>query len=371
MVTKRGLLVEATNLRIPGPTPLPPAVRQAMQRAMIPHRGSAFRAFFRALREQVRRVHRTDGDVVILPGSGSAGWEAAIVNTLCPGDTVLAIVAGDFGERFARVAERFGLRVERVAVAWGQAATAEVVAPALERHPDARAVLYTYNETSTGVANPLAEIGPLVRAHGALLLVDGVSAVAALPLEMDAWGVDLILSGSQKAWMCPPGLVILALGPRVWEAYARASYPRFFWDLDAARRAAAEGNTPTTAPLTLLYALQAACDMLEAEGLEAVYARHRRLGALVRRGVQELGYRLFADPAYASDTVTAAVPPEGVAVRDVVERLRREFGIEIAAGQGPLKDAIIRVGHMGWVHEPELERTLAALAAVTKSQRAV
>lgn len=359
--------MDATNLRIPGPTPLPPAVLRAMQRAMIPHRGSEFRAFFRGLLEQVRQVHRTEGDVIILPGSGSAGWEAAIVNTLSPGDTVLAVVTGDFGVRFARVAERFGLRVERVEVPWGQAATAEVVRAALERHPETRAVLYTYNETSTGVANPLAEVGPVVRAHGALLLVDGVSAVAGLPLEMDAWGVDLVLSGSQKAWMCPPGLVIIAAGPRVWESYERASFPRFFWDLGDARRAAAEGNTPTTAPLTLLYALKAACDLIEAEGLEAVYARHRRLGDLTRRGVQEIGYRLFADPAYASDTVTAAVPPEGVAVRDVVARMRQEHGITIADGQGPIKDRIIRIGHMGWVHEPEIERTLAALDAVTNS----
>lgn len=359
--------MDATNLRIPGPTPLPPAVLRAMQRPMIPHRGEEFRAFFRGLLEQVRRVHGTEGDVVVLPGTGSAGWEAAIVNTLSPGDTVLSFVTGDFGERFARVAERFGLRVERIAVEWGQAATADVVRAGLERHPDARAVLYTYNETSTGVANPLAEIGPLVRQHGALLLVDGVSAVAGLPLEMDAWGVDLVLSGSQKAWMCPPGLVILAVGERVWEHYGAAGYPRFFWDLGTARDAAAKGDLPTTAPLTLLYALKAACDMIEAEGLAAVYARHRRLAERVRAGVETLGYRLFADRAHASDTVTAAVPPEGVAVRDVVARMRQEFGIEIADGQGPIKDRIIRIGHMGWVHEPEIERTLAALDAVTTS----
>lgn len=361
--------MDATNLRIPGPTPLPPAVLRAMQREMIPHRGPVFRSFFRHLLQQVQRIHQTEGDVVILPGSGSAGWEAAIVNTLSPGDTVLVFVTGDFGERWARVAERLRLNVVRVSVPWGQAATPEVVAPALEAHPTARAVLYTYNETATGVTNPLPAIAPLVRDHGALLLVDGVSAVGGIPVEMDAWGIDLILSGSQKAWMCPPGLVIMGIGPRVWEAYERADYPRFFWDLREARDAAKTGNTPTTAPLTLLYALQAACDILETEGLDSVYARHQHLAQVVRTGLEALDYRLYAAEGYRSNTVTAAIPPEGVAVPEVVKRLRTGFGIEIADGQGPIKDRVIRVGHMGWVHEPELERTLAALRVVTEALR--
>lgn len=358
--------MSATDLRIPGPTPIPPAVMAAMQREMIPHRGSTFRAMFSELLGQLRRIHRTEGDVVVLPGTGSAGWEIAIVNTLSPGDKVLSFVTGDFGARFARVAEAFRLNVVRVDVEWGQAATPEVVRPALEEHPDARAVLYTYNETSTAVANPLASVARLVREHGALLLVDGVSAVAGLPLDMDNWGVDLILSGSQKAWMCPPGLVIVAVGPRVWEAYRRAEFPRFFWDLQTAVKQGAQGNTPTTAPLTMLYALKAACDMIEAEGVDAVYARHRRLGEMVRSGVQELGYRLFSNPEYASDTVTAAVPPEGVGAPDVIKAMRSEFGIEIAGGQAHIRDVIIRIGHMGWTHEPELARTLEALDRVTE-----
>ncbi|MBX6342098.1 MAG: alanine--glyoxylate aminotransferase family protein, partial [Thermomicrobiaceae bacterium] len=229
--------------------------------------------------------------------------------------------------------------------------------------------LYTYNETSTAVANPLREIAPLVRDHGALLLVDAVSAAAGLPIEMDAWGLDFVLSGSQKCWMCPPGLAIMAVGPRFWAASERAGFPRFFWDLERARKAAAKGDTPTTAPLTMIYALKAACDMIEEEGLENVYARHRRLADLVRRGVQEIGYRLFSDPRFASDTVTAAVPPEGVAAPDVIKRMRSDYGIEIAGGQAHIKDAIIRIGHMGWVHEPELERTLEALGAVTAALR--
>lgn len=371
LVGEDGFIMETTDLRIPGPTPLPPAVKRAMQRDMIPHRGKPFQAFYRELLAQVKQVHQTEGDIVILPGTGSAGWEAAIVNTLSPGDEVLSFVTGNFGERFANVAAQLGLEVARVEVEWGQAATAEVVGPALEAHPNAKAVLYTYNETSTAVANPLPEIGPLVRKSGKLLLVDGVSAVAGLPLEMDAWGVDVMLSGSQKAWMCPPGLLILGIGPRVWDAYERSSFPRFFWDFGNAVKQAAQGNTPTTAPLTMLYALKAACDLLEAEGLEEVYARHRRLGALVREGLAGLGFRLVANPEFASDTVTAAYPPEGVSAPDLIAALRRDYGIEIAGGQAHLREAIIRVGHMGWTHEPELERMLAAMSAVVSGTKTV
>ncbi len=359
-------MVAATDLRIPGPTPLPPQVMEAMQREMMPHRVPAFNEFFSGLLKQVQRIHRTDGDVLILPASGSAGWEAAIVNTLSPGDQVLAFVIGDFGDRFAKVATALRLDVVRIDIKWGGAATVDVVSEALEAYPAARAVLYTHNETSTGVTNPLREIAPLVRAHGALLLVDGVSSVAGIPLEMDEWGVDLVISGSQKAWMCPPGLVILAFGSRVWDAYRQADYPRFFWDFGTLKESAAEGTTPATPPLTLLFALKAACDMLEAEGMDAVYARHHRLGALVRAGIAREGYTLYADPAYASDTVTAAVPPAGLRSTDIAGRMRSDFGIEVALGQAHLKDQIVRLGHMGWVQEPELNRMVDALGTVAK-----
>lgn len=361
--------MRVTDLRIAGPTPIPPAVMQAMQRPMIYHRGATFRAFFKGLLRQLERVHRTEGSVLVLPGTGSAGWEIALVNTLSPGDRVLAVVAGDFGERWANVAARFGLRVERVEVPWGSATTADVVGRALEENPDVKAVLFTYNETSTGVANPLPEVGELVRQHGALLLVDGVSAVAGMPLEMDSWGVDLIFSGSQKAWMCPPGLVIVGVGPRAWAASERASFPRAFWDLREYRAHVKTGDLPSTAPLTLLYALQAACDLIEAEGLEQVFSRHRALAEIVRDGATRLGYQLFADPSYASPTVTALLPPAGLAADMVVRELRERHGIEVNGGQGRLRGKILRVGHMGWVHEPELLRLLAALEDVSAACR--
>jgi len=359
--------MRVTDLRIAGPTPIPPAVMQAMQRPMTYHRGIPFRTFFKRVLRQLQEIHRTDGAVLVLPGTGSAGWEIALVNTLSPGDRVLALIAGDFGERWARVAQRFGLEVVRVEVPWGRAATAAHVHAALQSAPDVKAVLYTYNETSTGVANPLAEVGELVRQHGALLLVDAVSAAAALPLEMDRWGVDLVFSGSQKAWMCPPGLVIVGVGSRAWRAVDRARFPRAFWDLQTYRELARSGEMPSTAPLTLLYALAAACDLIQSEGLERVYARHRAMAELVRAGALALGYRLFAEPPFASPTVTALLPPEGVEADSVVSELYRRHRIEVNGGQGPLRGTILRVGHMGWVHEPELRRFLAALGEVTEA----
>lgn len=359
----------ATDLRIPGPTPLPPEVLRAMQREMIPHRTESFRAEFSALLAQLRRFHGTSHTALVMPGSGSAGFEFAIVNALSPGDKVVGFISGSFGERFCSVAEQLGLDVARVDLTYGKAATAPIVAKALDEHRDAKAVLYTYNETSTGLANPLHDIGPVVRDRGPLLLVDAVSAAGGIPIEMDAWGVDLVFSGSQKAWMCPPGLVIIGVGERVFEAYPSAKYPRFFWDLKTAAERAKEGMTPTTSPLTLIFALKAAADMIDAEGLENVYARHAKLGAYVRRGVAELGYRLIAEEEYVSDTVTAATPPDGVGAPDVIAGMKSQFGIDIGGGLGKMQGQAIRIGHMGWVHQPELERTLEALSTVTDSLR--
>jgi aspartate aminotransferase-like enzyme len=262
-----------------------------------------------------------------------------------------------------------GLDVVRVELEWGQAVTPSILAKALDENPGVKAVLYTYSETSTGVANPVHEIGGLVHDHGALLLVDAVSAAGGIPIEMDAWGIDMVFSGSQKAWMCPPGLVVVGIGKRAFEAYEQAKFPRFFFDLKIAADRANEGTTPTTPPMTMIYALKAAADLIDAEGLNNVYDRHARLGAFVRRGVAELGYRIVADEEYVSDTVTAIYPPDGVDANDVLKRMKSDHGIDIASGLGKLQGKALRIGHMGYTHQPELERTLTALSEVTNQLR--
>jgi aspartate aminotransferase-like enzyme len=350
-----------SNFRLPGPTPLPPAVFEAMQREMIPHRGDEFKRFYRTLLERLRAIHKTSSDVLTWPASGSAGWEIGLTNLLSPSDAVLAVSTGDFGDRFARVAEQLGLTVHRVYVEWGRSATVEHVAEGLQRYPDVKAVLLTHNETSTGVTNPISALAAVARDHGALVLVDAVSSLAGLPLLMDDWEIDFVLSGSQKAWMCPPGLAIVGIGPRAWNAYARSTFPRCFWDIDASRTAAERGMTPATPSLPLLYALDAAVEMIETESLESVWKRHADLRHQTRAGLQRLGLRLLANQDDASNTVTAFFPPDGIAVKDIVGRMKQDHGVTLTGGQGHMAGTIVRIGHMGWVDSEDIANCLSAL----------
>ncbi|MCC2628916.1 MAG: aminotransferase class [Thermomicrobiales bacterium] len=353
----------SVNFRLPGPTPLPPQVLAALGRDMIPHRGPAFRALYREILKRAREVHRTEGDVLTWAATGSAGWEVAVVNLLSPGDPVLVAVNGDFGERFARAAGRLGIDVRRIDVEWGEPVLPGEVRSALEAHSEVRAVFLVHNETSTGVTNPLRDLAAVVREHGALVVVDAVSAAGALPLEVDTWGIDFVFSGSQKAWMCPPGLLIVAAGPRAWDAHQRSTYPRFFWDMSEAKKWAEQGMTPTTPPLSMLYAFQAALDMIAGEGIDEVWARHRRLGEMTREGLAAAGLRLFAQRGFESDSVTAFLPPPDVTAGELLEMLRRDYGVEAQGGQAHLADRLIRVGHMGWVHEPEMQQAIDAISA--------
>jgi aspartate aminotransferase-like enzyme len=355
--------VKPNDLRIPGPTPLPPLVMRAMQRPMISHRSDEFRSLHIEMVKKLRQIHKATGDIFVMPGSGSIGWEAAIVNTLSPGDTVLAFVTGDFGDRFARVAERFGLDTVRITFEPGTAVRPDAVQKALTEHPGARAVLYTFNETSTGVTNPLSDVGPIVREHGALLFVDAVSAAGAIPIETDAWGLDIVFSGSQKAWMCPPGLSIVAVGERAQAAEPAAGFPRSFIDFGQWRASLEKGDTPATAPLTLYYALDAACDLILAEGLEIRAKRHAEAARLARERLCSGGFRLFAEHGFASDTVTAARPPAGAEAKRLVELVGERYHIEVASGQGALADEIIRIGHMGWFRLDDIARTVDAVVA--------
>ncbi len=351
----------SVNFRLPGPTPLPPQVVAELGREMIPHRGSAFRSLYSETLKLARVIHRTDGDVLTWAATGSAGWEVAIVNLLSPGDPVLVAVNGHFGERFARVADRLGLDVRRIDSPWGEAVLPGPLRLALEANPDVRAVFLVHNETSTGVTNPLRELAEIVREHGALVVVDAVSAAGALPLEVDAWGIDFIFSGSQKAWMCPPGLLIAAAGPRAWAAYERSRYPRFIWDMSETKKAADQGMTPTTPPLSMIYAFRAALGMIADEGVELVWERHRHLGAMTREGIAAAGLQLFARQGFESDSVTAFLPPPDVTAAQLLEMLRRDYGVEAQGGQAHLADRLIRVGHMGWVHEPEMLQAIDAI----------
>jgi aspartate aminotransferase-like enzyme len=333
---------------------------------MINHRGPEFRELLGAVCADLRFVYQTENEVLILTGSGTGGLEAAIVNLISPGDRVVAVSTGAFGDRFAEIATAFGARVSIVAAPWGQAADPLALEETLARTPDARLVLVTHNETSTGVTNDLRTLAEVVRAHGngagPLLVVDAISSVGAIPLPTDAWGCDVVISGSQKAWMAPPGLAMLSVSPRAWERVEQARSPRYYWDLRAARRHAARGQTPWTPAVGVLYGLRVALQMMRAEGLEAIYARHRRVAQHTREGAQALGLELFADPAYASDVVTTLRVPAGVDGDALVAGVRRH-GAVVAGGQGRLKGQVVRIGHLGYVEVDDIDHVLRAMAA--------
>ncbi|MGH2417354.1 MAG: pyridoxal-phosphate-dependent aminotransferase family protein, partial [Candidatus Limnocylindria bacterium] len=288
------------NLRTPGPTPIPDAVRDAQAQQMIDHRGTEFGELLRETSAGVAELIGTGGEVLLLTGSGSGALEAAVVNTLSPGDRVLVVTIGSFGDRFAQVATAFGADVELLEVDWGSAADPALLREHLATSQPYRAVLITHNETSTGVANPLRELAMVVReAPGdPLLLVDGISGLGAMPFEMDAWGVDLVVSASQKAWMASPGIAIVAIGDRARAAGEQARMPRFYWDFAEARKWAGKGQTPWTPAITVLYGLRVGVQRLRDEGRERTWARHRAIATGVVAGFESLGLSPVAQAAY-------------------------------------------------------------------------
>jgi aspartate aminotransferase-like enzyme len=359
------------NLRTPGPTPMPAVVAQALSQPMINHRGPEFAELLHDVTVGLQQIYQTRNDLLLLTSSGTGGLEAAITNHFSPGDRVLAVTIGNFGDRFATIAQRFGADVQKLAFASGEAADPQAVAQRLAADPGIKGVLVTHNETSTGVSNDLEAIAAVVRQAGPLLLVDGISSVGSLEVRTDDWGIDVLVAGSQKGWMVPPGISMVSLSARAWAAGKTATMPRYYWDLDAAKKSAAKGQTPYTPGITVLYGFREALKLMLDEGLAATYERHRRLGAHTRAGVKALGLRLVpVDERRASDTVTAFWLPEGMNDEDTMEILRVEHDVVLAGGQGELAGQILRIGHMGHVTEADLDEAIAAVGQVVAAQAA-
>lgn len=355
-------------LLIPGPTPVPAKVREAGARPMTNHRGEAFARLLRDVLDRVAVLYGTRQAVMPYACSGTGVLEAAVVNTLSPGDKVLALSCGVFGNRFARIAQAYGAEVTRIEVEWGQGIPPERLEEALRRD-SYKAVLVTHNETSTGVQNDLRALAQARGDHPALLLVDAVSSLGAVPVEMDLLGLDVVVSASQKALGCPPGVGFLSASPRAWEAYQHAKMPRYYWDMglvvEALRKPVAQ--TPFTPAVSVFFSLEASLRLLEQEGLVAVYERHRRLSEATRAGVQALGLRVVADPRWASWTVTAVWLPEGVSASALTGQLRDRYGVVVAEGQGKLEGKVFRIGHLGYVYPEDVLRCLEALGSVLVS----
>jgi aspartate aminotransferase-like enzyme len=357
------------NLRIPGPTALPPSVREAGGRQMINHRGPEFAAMLGRILEGMKPFFGTTNDVAMLTCAGSGGLEAAIVNTLSPGDRVLAVSIGSFGDRFAKIAGIYGADVTRVDVEWGHAAAPSAVREALLARPGYQAVLLTHNETSTGVMNPVAELAAAIRdaSPDSLILVDSVSGLGAVPFEMDAWGVDLVVTGSQKAWMAAPGLAMIAASERGWATTETAKMPRFYLDLRSHRESAGVGQTPFTPAIAVVYQVDEGLRLMQAEGQENVFVRHEACAAATRSGLAALGFDLFADPAFASKTVTSARLPDGHDWKTFNTAIKGH-GVVLAGGQGKLTGKIFRLGHLGSVTVEEILGAIAVLERVSLEQ---
>ena len=360
------LKLSRQNLRIPGPTPVPEDIVEAMANPMINHRGPEFLDLLSRTTDRLKQVFMTRNDLYVLTASGTGALEAAIINTLSPGDKVLSATAGSFGDRFIDMAQAYGAEVERLEFEWGDALDPEAIRLALRDTPAFKAVLVTHNETSTGITHPLEEIAKIVKGEfGKLLLVDAVSSLGCIPLPVDGWNCDVVGTASQKGFMVPPGLAFISFSAEAWRAQKTATMPRFYFDLESAQRYLEQGQTPFTPNLSAWYGLSLALEKLLGEGLENVYERHRSIAQFTREGIKSLGLELLArDEKYASDTVTAVKIPESMDGPGFMKLLRTEENVVLAGGQGKLRDRIFRIGHLGDVSRDDIEGVLEALNKV-------
>ncbi len=345
----------------PGPTPVPPEVLAALAEPVVHHRGRDFRETYERCLARLREVYRTEHDVLLFTSSGTGAFESAVANLTSPGDRALVVSSGSFGERWAAMTKAFGVDLVHVRLDWGETPEPEDLRSALEVAGDVRVVYLVHSETSTGVVADVQALAAVAKDAGALVVVDAVSSLGAVPVETDAWGIDVVVSGSQKALMCPPGLAFASVSPAALEAAARSASPRFVYDWERTRVAQTKLDAPFTPAVSLVRALDVALGMLLDEGLEAAFVRHARLGRACREGAKAIGLELFSPDEDRSAVVTAIRSPDGVDATRVVAELRERFGITIATGQGELKGKIFRIGHIGWFDVFDITTALAAL----------
>lgn len=347
------------RLLAPGPTPVPPEVLLAMAQPVLHHRTPEFEALFGEARRALQWLFQTRREVLILAASGTGAMEGAVVNACSPGDRVLVIQGGKFGERWAEICQAYGLSVIPVEVPYGKAVDPQAVAAALRGEPSIAAVFATHSETSTGVLHDLEAIAAIVRQTPALLVADAITSLGVVDLPTDAWGVDVVVAGSQKAMMLPPGLAFACLSDRAWAAAERARLPRYYFNFLVERKIQAKHQTAWTPAISLIAGLKAALDLLQAEGLSAIFARHERLARATRAAVTALGLDLFAERP--SPAVTAVKVPEGVDGGAIVRVLRDKHGISIAGGQGSMKGKIFRIATLGYADAYDVLTGIAAL----------
>ncbi len=353
-------------LLAPGPTPVPPEVLLAMARPVIHHRAPEFADLFAKVREDLKWVFQTGNDVLILASSGTGGMEGSVANFLSPGDKALVVNGGKFGERWGKLCKTFGVQVSDIKVEWGRAVDPQLVAEALKKDPSIKAVYVQASETSTGVAHDVRTLAETVKGYeDTILVVDAITALGVFDIQTDVWGLDVVVSGSQKAFMLPPGLAFVSVSEKAWRLAEKAKNGAFYFDFKKERQSQVKNQTAYTPAVSLIFGLQEVLTMLKSEGLEAVFARQGKLAQAMREGAKAAGLALFAKDS-PSDALTAISAPEGVDGQAVYKNLRVQYGITAAGGQDHLKGKIFRVSHMGYMDRFDVITALAAIEMVLK-----
>lgn len=355
-------MLNKTRLLTPGPTPLPERVRLVLAQDMIHHRKDAFKSAMFAAQERLKILFGTATPVLPLTCSGTGAMTAALHGLLCPHEKILVVEGGKFGQRWSEIATVRGLEVSTLVVPWGQAVTAQAVAAALDADPSIKAVCMQVSETSTGVLHPVQAVAAVTRQRDVLLIADGISAVGISPCPMDEWGIDCLLTGSQKGLMLPPGLALLALSPRAWRKAEQVAPSCFYFNLLKERANAEKGQTLFTSPVSLILGLVESLNMLLEQGLDSIYRKQWALTMMARTGAEALGLTLLAPQDYTWG-LTSVVLPAGVNAPAVVKHAAESYGVYLAGGQDHLKASVIRIGHMGWVDWSDVLAGLAALKA--------
>ncbi|WP_320666666.1 alanine--glyoxylate aminotransferase family protein [Prochlorococcus sp. MIT 1307] len=357
------------TLMIPGPTPVPEKVLRALGKHPIGHRSKEFQSIVSHTSEQLKWLHQTNNEVLTITGSGTAAMEAGIINTLSRGAKVLCGDNGKFGERWVKVAKAFGLQVEVVKAEWGCPLDPEKFQTALneDKNKEIQAVILTHSETSTGVINDLQTISKYVQTHGrAITIADCVTSLGACNVPMDEWGLDVVASGSQKGYMIPPGLSFIAMSERAWQAQQTSDLPKFYLDLEPYRKTAANNSNPFTPAVNLYFALEAALEMMQEEGLEAIFTRHARHRSATQAGIKAMGLTLFAKEGHGSPAITAVLP-ERIDSETIRKIVKQKFDILLAGGQDHLKGKIFRIGHLGFVSDRDVLTAISSIEASLQS----
>ena len=357
---------DKTFLMIPGPTPVPQSVLLDMAKEPIGHRSSEFSKILEKIYSNLKHIFETKNDVFVYTSSGTGAMEATISNLVNEGDKVLSLVIGNFGERWAKIAKAFGANVETISMPYGQAINPEELKQRLDKdvNKEIKFVTLTHNETATGVTNDLKLLCEIIRNHGAISIVDGVTSVCAMPLKMDEWGIDVLVSGSQKGFMIPPGLAFLSANERAFEVHKNCKRSGFYFNWDAYKKSVGANSTPYTPAVNLFIALDTALNIILKEGLEKIHKRHKKHSLALRAAIRAINLKLFVeDENIASCAITSILPPDGISVPQIRSTLKNDFDIVVANGQNDLKDKIFRMGTLGFVCDRDILGAISSLEA--------